>query len=134
MNDKKNIIGSEITINVEQTIKGEQVENLKIVLIGGKLDGKIMFINSAPNYIIGEKTLLFLTKNNEGKYQGYYKIVGLAQGKYNIKDTENGSYVFREQIESYLRIDSKQVIPLSSKESIKLEKFLDYINSISTIK
>lgn len=68
-----------VTLSIEQTFKGEAKKGVVISIPGGKLDGKVLEVEDASNFQLGEGTIVFLEKGDE-----IFRVVGGFQGKFTI--------------------------------------------------
>lgn len=89
------IVFTDYVLIVEDIIKGNVGKEIKIRTIGGSVgEGKnkfSIFAEDEPDFIKGEKVLVFLSKNSGGFFDlpaDYYSIEGRFQGKYQIVDSE----------------------------------------------
>ena len=83
------------TVNVSETLKGAQTENVTVVLPGG-VDANRKFpvavsYPGAPRMTPGENVFLFL--NSDVDYGLGYNVAGFAQGKFSIVSDEDGQPV-----------------------------------------
>jgi len=67
------------TLSVGQTFKGGTIKEVVISTPGGKLDGKILEVEGAPNFQLGESAIVFLEKGD-----GIFRVIGGFQGKFTI--------------------------------------------------
>lgn len=85
------IVFTDYALSVEKTIKGSAQGDVIIRLIGGTVgsgkDKFSMFSDDEVDLKTGEKTLLFLSKNDGGFFdlpKDHYIVQGRFQGKYQI--------------------------------------------------
>jgi hypothetical protein len=128
--ETKKQIFSEVSLKIENSIKGQTKENeiIKMTVPGGQLNGIRTFIVGGPVYKPGEKTILFLKKTILENVKVNYSIVGLSQGKYNIIEENGAKKVFREQLEDNLKLDEKNFLTITNSKSVGLETFINIIN------
>ncbi len=89
------IVFTDYVITVDNIIKGNIDKEIKIRTIGGSVgEGRnkfSVFTEDEPEFNIGERVLVFLSKNSGGFFDlpaGYYAVAGRFQGKYQIADNE----------------------------------------------
>ena len=75
----KGYIYTQITLSVEQTIKGETRGGVIITVPGGEVNGHKMLVEDAPSFQLGERAMVFLEEPD-----GTFVVVGGFQGKYTI--------------------------------------------------
>ncbi len=78
-------INTHVLVAVDHTLKGTPIVNsagqVEILVPGGELDGNYSLVSGAPRYGIGESVVLLLEQRTDGTYLN----VGLAGGKYTVK-------------------------------------------------
>lgn len=80
-NDDYSMIEREAKVSIDEVIKGDPSwREVSIILEGGDLNGKKIIVEDEADIVAGEKVLLFLGKNSEGKYV----IFAGMNGKYII--------------------------------------------------
>ena len=87
----------DITLTSNALIKGEladplikgELQDKKITLkfLGGSVDGITTVVLGNPSFVLDEQVLLFLHPGRGREFQGFSRIIGRAQGKYQV---ENG--------------------------------------------
>ncbi|MBC8342346.1 MAG: hypothetical protein H8E61_00010 [Bacteroidetes bacterium] len=105
-NDDHNRIFSEIELEVDNNIKGQQQINsrIKIFCIGGSIDGIKSFVIGGPHFDVGKNYVLMLTEMQSADYGTYFSVVGLPQGKFNLITLINNGTVFGDDyIPTYIR-------------------------------
>ena len=84
--DAKGTILSRVTVAVDQFLKAPQSmqdsKMIELVQLGGTYDGKTLTVAGMPSFKLSERVILFLRKN---PHTAAYDVVGLAQGKYEIR-------------------------------------------------
>jgi len=93
-NAEKNNIFTTVTVNVNEYLKGEAKSKRQTLVIPGGQVGEIgLKVTEAPNFTVGERALLFLSRGQNNDMS----IVGLKYGKFSIdgnKVLENGKSIF----------------------------------------
>lgn len=92
-NEETGVINSKVSIIPEEVLKGQLPSNAQVVVIvwGGTVGDLTMYVPGAPEFNEGERVLLFLNDFNGEKH-----VVGLAQGKFSIVETEEGVKAVRD--------------------------------------
>lgn len=76
-NDKHTKIFTEIVVDAEQTYKGGAAGAVRVLQLGGEVDGVRVTVDGALPWETGEEVLLFLEPCSDDRYQ----VTGLSQGK-----------------------------------------------------
>jgi hypothetical protein len=80
-------IVTEITLRVEETLKGRVSGDTVVVTEpGGDVGERAVWIHGAPEFVVGEHVLVFLTPRRNGSC----RTNGLALGKYSISTSAGG--------------------------------------------
>ncbi len=88
--DIRNILQTDIVVLVDEVIEGSLNQKEVRVRINKGEDAKtIVHSDGYPDFVIGEKVLLFLARDDSDvkTNEDYYVLTGLRQGKYTLKDT-----------------------------------------------
>lgn len=80
-NDTHSRILTETTIRVSERYKGAPPGELRVIQMGGELDGVRMTVSGALSWEQGEDVVLFL----EDSIPGSYRVAGFTQGKYSVE-------------------------------------------------
>lgn len=86
----RNILQTDVVINVESVLSGECDNNEIIVRIDkGEDENTIVHSEGYPDFVKGEEVLLFLSRDDSdvATNEDYYVLTGMKQGKYNINNT-----------------------------------------------
>jgi hypothetical protein len=90
----KKQIYTHIRIRVEEVLKGELPE-IEVTLnqLGGTVRGIRSWIFGSPEFVLGERVLLFLTRNPDGTL----RVLNLYQGKFSVvQNAETGEpFIYR---------------------------------------
>ena len=97
-------IYTEVTISVEQKLKGEAGGEVVIRVAGGKVGEQVVWVEDAPSFDVGERVVVFLEE-----YDSALHVVGGFQGKYTVSENDTiGSGIplpeFLERIEGHLEM------------------------------
>jgi hypothetical protein len=79
--DNQNIY-TEVTLSVEQTLKGKPGEKVVVKVPGGEAGGIAMMVTDNPSFQLGERAVVFLNKE-----QGVFTVFGGFQGKFTIDES-----------------------------------------------
>jgi len=92
------------TLSVGQTFKGGTIKEVVISTPGGKLDGKILEVEDAPNFQLGESAIVFLEKGDV-----IFRVTGGFQGKFTIdKNNMVGNVPLQHFVEQVKNTIAKQ--------------------------
>lgn len=90
-NKNQTMIVTEIDITLapeNAVLKGEQGNNtVTLKLWGGTVSDRTTIVLGNPSFSLNENVLLFLRPGRHGDFNGFLRLVGMAQGKYRV---ENG--------------------------------------------
>lgn len=114
----------DITLAAENAVlKGEQGNNtVTLKLWGGTVSDRTTIVLGNPSFSLNEDVLLFLRPGRRGDFNGFFRLVGMAQGKYRV---ENG--VAKRNLENISFVgenkpSEKEEIPLANlKRDLNLE-------------
>jgi hypothetical protein len=74
-------IGTLVTLDVKEVIKGNPPQPLVLDFVGGRLDGKELVVVDAPAFVVGQESILFV----HGNGRSIIPLVGLMHGDYPIR-------------------------------------------------
>lgn len=80
-NDTRTRILTEVTVRVSDRYKGAPAGELRIVQMGGVLDGVRMTVAGALEWSRGDEVVLFL----EDSLPGRYRVAGFSQGRFDVR-------------------------------------------------
>jgi len=75
------MIVTDVTIAVDQALKGGASGALTLTQVGGEVDGMRYSVDGSPSFKPGEEVLVFAWRDAQGRPQ----VDGLAQGKFEIR-------------------------------------------------
>jgi hypothetical protein len=98
-------IYTQVTLAVEQTIKGQKKEAVNLSVPGGELNGQTLWVEDAPSFQRGERVVVFLEER-----EGIFTVVGGFQGKFTIdnNNTVSGNKPLTEFIDQIRDILASQ--------------------------
>ena len=85
----RNILQTDIIIEANEVLSGELINKTVTVRIDkGEDDTTIVHSDGYPDFTIGEKVLLFLSRDDSdvATDEDYYVLTGMLQGKYNLSN------------------------------------------------
>ncbi|MGH7740423.1 MAG: hypothetical protein ACRENS_00210 [Candidatus Eiseniibacteriota bacterium] len=80
-NSAHTMIVTDVTIVVDQSLKGGPGTSLTLTQVGGEVDGMRYSVEGSPRFTSGEEVLVFAWRDALGRPQ----VDGLAQGKFEIR-------------------------------------------------
>lgn len=80
-NEDRTRILTETTVRVDERFKGPASREVRIVQLGGELEGVRMTVAGALEWIPGEEVVLFL----EDSLPGRYRVAGFSQGRFDVQ-------------------------------------------------
>jgi hypothetical protein len=75
------MIVTDVTILVDQSLKGGSSTSLTLTQVGGEVDGMRYNVDGSPRFSSGEEVLIFAWRDALGRPQ----VDGLGQGKFEIR-------------------------------------------------
>ena len=78
--DQGGKIYTEYTIQVNETLKGAALKEVKVRQLGGEINGRGLYVAGVAKFTPAEEVMVFLTKDSNGLRD----VVGWAQGKFHI--------------------------------------------------
>ena len=107
-NEERTSIYTEVTISVEDNIKGEIKQGeITIITPGGEVDGITQYVSDSPTFKPGEEAVLFLNElpgqsfSTQQYQSGLYQVTGSSQGKIDISDFSTSDITINELEESF---------------------------------
>ncbi|MGK9370156.1 hypothetical protein ACSSWA_14760 [Melioribacter sp. Ez-97] len=135
-NNSNGRITTKISLKIDERIKSNYLKNIQefeLVYPGGEYGDIIQIIPGAPRFKKGEKTILFLKRNNIAQKKFLY-VFGLSEGKFNIINDGNGNeYILRDSGNDNLIISTlmkKEIILMNSVERVSKKDFINLIKSL----
>jgi len=118
-------IFTETQIQVDKAYKGAAVSTVRVVQLGGVVDGMRVTVSGALHWTEQEEVLLFLEPYANGTHQ----VSGFSQGKFQIeRDATTGTaYVKRPALEGaeILGATSQDGDSAAGMESVPLDRFVE---------
>lgn len=89
------MIVTDVTILVDQSLKGGGATSLTLTQVGGEVDGMRYNVDGSPRFNPGEEVLVFAWRDATGRPQ----VDGLGQGKFEIlRDRATGAKVVQRSL------------------------------------
>ena len=88
----RNVLQTDIVVNIDNYLFGERDDNQAIVRIDkGEDENTIVSSDGYPDFEVNEKVLLFLSRDDSdiATDEDYYVLTGMRQGKYDLSESEN---------------------------------------------
>lgn len=89
-NDSRTKIFTEIVVAAEQTYKGQAASTVRVLQLGGEVDGVRVTVHGALAWTPGDEVLLFLERYRGGRHV----VTGLSQGRFDITRDEATGEIF----------------------------------------
>jgi len=94
-NTAHTMIVTDVTILVDQSLKGGSATSLTLSQVGGEVDGMRYNVEGSPRFSPGEEVLVFAWRDAMGRPQ----VDGLGQGKFEIlRDRATGARLVRRSL------------------------------------
>lgn len=123
---KNNVhVYTSVRVKILQVFKGglQKETVIELIMYGGILKDKEVFVLEAPSFKENEKVLLFLEERISKQFGTNYIVTGMNQGKFSFKD----SLIYRDS--DYSLLSEKGGITLLTTEN-KTVSFSNIINII----
>lgn len=127
---KRTKIFTEVELEVGRSLKGEPGRRLKLVQLGGEVDGVRYTVPGCATFRTGEEALVFVWRDRAGRAQ----VNALGQGKFEISREAAGGKAFVQRAQPGLAIaDVKSLRRAPSGKPvprIALEEFVAEIEGL----
>lgn len=94
---------TDLELEVSEAFKGVRGDRFVFTVYGGVLGERGSAIAGAAQFVAGEEVVVFLSAANQ---RGVRATIGLAQGKYTIREVEGQRLAFRD-LEGLRLVDAK---------------------------
>jgi hypothetical protein len=112
--DRKLIL-TNYTIEVQETIKGQDASTVEITTIGGKIGDLTLHVAGMPQFEKDENAVVFVEKSGI-----YSTVVGLGQGKFAISNGEGSNDVRGLDLPDGSQVHATKMSLATFKRQIKL--------------
>jgi hypothetical protein len=122
-NPQRTKIFTEIVVAAAETYKGTAAGTIRILQLGGTVDGVRVTVHGALGWTPGEEVLLFLESYRDDRFV----VTGLSQGKFNVvRDPGSGeAFVARVPLEGVEVVGGEGARAVASEiEKIPLRQFV----------
>ena len=96
-------IVSYVTFRVEESLKGNSGQTYTIRMFGGTVDDESMGVSDAPEFVPGDRDILFVQNNGSQ----FIPLVGIMHGRFHVQRDQSGH-------ESVLTNEGQSVSPLAA--------------------
>ena len=130
-------IMTDVTVNVRQGLKGSTASRIIVTILGGTVDGITTSVVGSPRFCTAETVILFLNKITGWSPDKsiHYAVVGLSQGKYELRDPRSDNELFVSSATSaeltLLPDKSGDVTPPGGEKGITIQEILTTISASS---
>ena len=128
-NPARTKILTDVTVAVDQTVKGSGAPRLVLTQLGGEVDGVRTTVEGGPLFAPGEEVLLFVWRDARGRAQ----VNGLSQGKFEIaRDPATGARTVQRSLPGLVVRDARTLSAVPQGEPaprITLEAMLGEIQN-----
>ena len=126
-NDAHTKIFTETVIQVDETYKGQEAGEVRVVQMGGVVDNMQMHVYGALSWHRGEEVLLYLDRMDVDRY----RVAGFSQGRFHIeRDPASGEPFIRRPAEEGAEIlgapPGRGEGPLAVSARVPLGEFVKY--------
>jgi len=80
-NPSERYIGSRVTLQVKEIIKGQPPQPLVLEIVGGTVGDREFHIEGAPQFSVGDENILFVRNNG----RSFFPLVGLMHGYFRVQ-------------------------------------------------
>ena len=75
-----------VTFRVNEAIKGDPGSTYSMRMLGGTVDGRTMRVTDAPEFKVGDRSLLFVENNGSQ----FIPLVGIQHGRFRVQKDQSG--------------------------------------------
>ncbi len=75
-----------VTFKVNQAIKGDPGTTYSMRMLGGTVDGRTMRVTDAPEFKVGDRSILFVENNGSQ----FIPLVGIQHGSFRVQKDQSG--------------------------------------------
>ena len=123
---------TDLEVRVAEAFKGVRSDRFVFTVYGGVVGRRGSAIAGAAEFVLGEEVLVFLSQANRA---GVRATIGLAQGKYTIREVEGQRLAFRDLEGLQLMDDSGDLEEApASDQGVPVADLLARVRACSTQK
>lgn len=131
---EKNRIFTKIELEVTDNLRGQfqKYDKFNLTIYGGTVNGITTIVIGASTFIIGEKSILFLSQRKSNGSGKNFIVVGMAQGKFNLffDPVTKEEKVVREKINIPLQLEKDGIrLPLTETQAMPLPDLINHIKA-----
>lgn len=75
-----------VTFRVNESIKGDPGNTYSMRMLGGTVDGRTMRVTDAPEFKVGDRSILFVENNGSQ----FIPLVGIQHGSFRVQKDQTG--------------------------------------------
>lgn len=79
-------IVTDVTLSIEEAIKGAPGKSYTIRMLGGTVDGETIEVSDAPKFNVGDRDILFVEHNGNQ----FIPLVGIMHGRFHVQTDSGG--------------------------------------------
>ena len=129
-----------VRVSVDGCIKGEGEKEVIVRHLGGEVGGKGLIVGNMPDFREGEEVLVFLGKAGDdlttldmrGNAREIRRVCGLAQGKYEVFEDENGEKMVRNNFSDLFTRDADG-IEITDEKVLHGKPLSEFVSEIKGI-
>ncbi len=106
-------ISTIVRLDVDEAWKGSPGASLEIRVPGGSFEGITQVVTGMPRFTVGEETVVFLRYADRARGAGITQVVGMAQGKLQVRGEADGPPVAVQELTGLDLVDP------SSQEEVR---------------
>jgi hypothetical protein len=111
-------IYTNITLAIDETLKGDSVPTLTVRLLGGQVGDHAAWVEGNPQFRRGERVLVFVTAHRDGTA----RVAHLYQGKFSIVRDASGEDMAVRETPSGVRLPGGGAAPATAPQRLRLLK------------
>jgi Matrixin/Divergent InlB B-repeat domain len=111
-------IYTNITLAIDETLKGDSVPTLTVRLLGGQVGDHAAWVEGNPEFRRGERVLVFVTAHRDGTA----RVAHLYQGKFSIVRDASGDDIAVRETPSGVRLPGGGAAPATAPQRLRLLK------------
>ena len=102
-------ISTVVTLQVEEVWKGAPAQEVRILALGGTLEGISQVVTGAASFREGEEVVVFLRRLRSA--EPLSEVVGMAQGKLSVERDDEGNLVAVPSLKGLDLVDRGTMVP-----------------------
>lgn len=118
-----------VTFKVNQAIKGDPGSTYSMRMLGGTVDGRTMRVTDAPEFKVGDRSVLFVENNGSQ----FIPLVGIQHGSFRVQKDQSGRETLRtgggQPLADVNQLGGDEAAIAKSKAALSLNDFKTAIQS-----